>query len=153
MQQMLGHTGAHASIWCPLMPAARPAPAGARRWTALTIALDMRGRIYAGEWDPGDRLPSTRDLMDEYGSIDAEGADVRPAPSATIQGAITHLRRSGLVESRERSARTVADPLPPPPATPEALSDLRAEVEALSGLRAEVAELRRRVDGLEARCP
>lgn len=56
----------------------------------------IRGRIISGAYQPGDRLPSVRDLADEAG--------VNPN---TMQRALTELERQGLVHSVRTSGRFI----------------------------------------------
>lgn len=63
------------------------------------IAADIRRRIAAGEWHPGDPLPSRRELAAEY--------HVHPQ---TIRLARVLLRRAGVLEGEERRAVYVAHP-------------------------------------------
>jgi DNA-binding GntR family transcriptional regulator len=60
------------------------------------IAADLRRRIAAGEWAPGDRIPSWRQLQAEYRV--GQGA---------IRLAIEQLRAEGLVEGQPRTRLTV----------------------------------------------
>src|ERR1700730_4512686 len=54
----------------------------------LQIADDLTRKISAGELGPGDRLPSSRDMMAEYG-----------VASMTVHLAINTLRERGLIVS------------------------------------------------------
>jgi GntR family transcriptional regulator len=63
------------------------------------IAADIRRRIAAGEWNPGDPLPSRREMAAEYG--------VHPQ---TLRLARVLLRRAGVLEGEERKAVYVAHP-------------------------------------------
>ncbi|MFF9309859.1 GntR family transcriptional regulator [Streptomyces sp. NPDC014748] len=63
------------------------------------IAADIRRRIAAGEWRPGDPLPSRTELAAELG--------VHPQ---TVRLAYALLRRTGVLESEERRAVYVAHP-------------------------------------------
>lgn len=53
-------------LW-ELSVAKRPANAVTFRKRADTLALEIKARIVAGEFRPGDRLPRERDLAEEYG--------------------------------------------------------------------------------------
>jgi GntR family transcriptional regulator len=57
---------------------------------AQRIASELQARITDGEWPPGGRLPSVRDLMDQY--------DVS---TQTVQRALSALRADGAVEVRQ----------------------------------------------------
>lgn len=63
------------------------------------IAGDLRRRIVAGEWLPGDALPSRVELAAELG--------VHPQ---TVRLAYVLLRRAGVLEGEERKAVYVAHP-------------------------------------------
>ncbi|MFF7147433.1 GntR family transcriptional regulator [Streptomyces griseoaurantiacus] len=63
------------------------------------IAGDLRRRIDAGEWLPGDALPSRAELAAELG--------VHPQ---TVRLAYVLLRRAGVLEGQERKAVYVAHP-------------------------------------------
>jgi GntR family transcriptional regulator len=61
------------------------------------IAADLRRRIATGEWAPGERIPSWRQLQAEYGV--GQGA---------VRLAITQLRAESLIEGQARARLTVA---------------------------------------------
>ncbi len=63
------------------------------------IAADIRRRITAGEWRPGESLPSRAELAAELG--------VHPQ---TVRLAYVLLRRAGVLEGEERRAVYVAHP-------------------------------------------
>ncbi|GAA2509777.1 UTRA domain-containing protein [Streptomyces thermolineatus] len=63
------------------------------------LAADLRARITAGEWQPGDRLPSHRELREEY--------DVG---RGVVEHAMALLRQRGVVEGIRRARLTVAYP-------------------------------------------
>ena len=63
------------------------------------IAADIRRRIAAGEWRPGEALPSRAELAAELG--------VHPQ---TVRLAYVLLRRTGVWEGEERKAVYVAHP-------------------------------------------
>jgi DNA-binding GntR family transcriptional regulator len=58
------------------------------RLPSVQLAAVLRDAIKAGEYQPGDPLPSNRELMDAHG-----------VASATAQRAIATLREEGLVDS------------------------------------------------------
>lgn len=62
------------------------------------ILESLEGRIRAGEFQPGDRLPSDSQLVREFGAS-------RP----TVARAVTELERSGLVRRRRGSGTYVQD--------------------------------------------
>ncbi|MDT0608919.1 GntR family transcriptional regulator [Streptomyces lancefieldiae] len=63
------------------------------------IAADIQRRIAAGEWQPGQDLPSRAELAAELG--------VNPQ---TVRLAYVHLRRAGVLAGEERRAVYVAHP-------------------------------------------
>ena len=63
------------------------------------IAADIRRRIAAGEWRPGEALPSRAELAAELG-----------VHSQTVRLAYVLLRRTGVLEGEERKAVYVAHP-------------------------------------------
>ncbi|GGP91435.1 GntR family transcriptional regulator [Streptomyces roseolilacinus] len=72
------------------------------------IAADIRRRIAEGELVPGDRVPSTRKLAEQWG-----------VALATATKALTELRLEGYVETRPRAGTVVAPrrrAAPEPPA-------------------------------------
>jgi DNA-binding GntR family transcriptional regulator len=56
----------------------------------LRIAADIREQIRSGKLRPGDRLPSTRELQQQYG-----------AGTTAIRNAMLILRSEGLVEGHQ----------------------------------------------------
>lgn len=75
----------------------------------LRIVAEIRRRIADGELAPGDRIPSTRRIAEEWG-----------VALATATKALTTLRLEGLVEARPRIGTVVAGAARPPAATPAA---------------------------------
>ena len=71
------------------------------RLTYRGIALDLERRIIAGDYPPGSRLPSYRELAELY--------SVSPT---TGQAAIRELRAMGYTETVLGRGVFVADPLP-----------------------------------------
>ena len=65
------------------------------------IAAELRRRIAAQELKPGDRLPSTRALAEQWG-----------VALATAAKALTELRQAGVVRSQPRVGSIVAPPRP-----------------------------------------
>lgn len=101
------------------------------------IADNLRELIESGEIEAGSRLPSTRDLMAEYG-----------AANQTIQKALAILRTEGLIETvpsrgsfvRNNSTKTAsASPTP----------DFLEFRKALESLARELTRVEQRVDRLE----
>ncbi|MFJ3790699.1 TetR/AcrR family transcriptional regulator C-terminal domain-containing protein [Kitasatospora sp. NPDC090091] len=73
------------------------------------IAAELRRRIAAGELAPGERVPSTRRIAQDWG-----------VALATATKALTVLRLEGLVEALPRVGTVVAAPAGPPAGTPAA---------------------------------
>ncbi|MGW8761326.1 GntR family transcriptional regulator [Streptomyces sp. NPDC055815] len=71
----------------------------------LRIVTAIRRRIADGELTPGDRVPSTRQIAEEWG-----------VALATATKALTTLRLEGLVEARPRIGTVVAGTAPAAPA-------------------------------------
>ncbi|MGW1676057.1 TetR/AcrR family transcriptional regulator C-terminal domain-containing protein [Saccharopolyspora sp. NPDC002376] len=65
----------------------------------LRIVTDIRARIDSGDLRPGDRVPSTRQITDEWG-----------VAMATATKALATLRREGLVHPVTGTGTVVADP-------------------------------------------
>ena len=92
----------------------------------LQLAAQLRDAITAGNYEPGDKLPSTRRLAEENG--------ISPM---TVQHAMKVLRAEGLLVShqgrgvyvQDREAATEAGPADTPKTLDEALAML-AEVQA-----------------------
>ncbi|MGJ6962533.1 GntR family transcriptional regulator [Streptosporangium sp. G11] len=84
----------------------------------LQLADDLRHRIESGEYAPGARLPSIRELAKTYGIA-----------AQTVQNALRELRHENLVVSQQGRALFVRDPERAVPAVP-ALADRVAELEA-----------------------
>lgn len=97
----------------------------------LQVADDLRTAIREGRLPPGTRLPSGRELATEYG-----------VALMTVQRAMDALKDDGLVRAHRgrgvfvRSSSETEDP-----------------TDSVEELKAEVAELRKRVEALEARHP
>ena len=84
------------------------------------IVATIRAAILTGEYPPGMKVPSVRDL--------AAQAQVNPN---TMQRALTELEREGLLVSGGTSGRTVTE-------NPEVLEEMRASI--LEALARECAE-------------
>ncbi|NML04885.1 UTRA domain-containing protein [Sphingomonas sp. G-3-2-10] len=69
----------------------------------MTIEARIRGqieaRIRSGEWAPGTRIPFEHELVAEHGCA-----------RATVNKALSHLAREGLIERRRRAGSFVAQP-------------------------------------------
>ncbi|MGK5544606.1 TetR/AcrR family transcriptional regulator C-terminal domain-containing protein [Streptomyces sp. URMC 127] len=75
----------------------------------LRIAAELRRRITDGELAPGDRVPSTRQIAQEWN-----------VALATATKVLTTLRQEGLVRARPRAGTVVAGPDRQPAAEPGA---------------------------------
>lgn len=93
-------------------------------------AEDLRRRISKGEFGPGERLPSIRDLAAEYGI----------APQ-TMQNALRELRQAKLVVAQQGRAFFVRDPDRPQAVEPDA--------ERLSAAEGVLRDLQERVTAVE----
>lgn len=68
------------------------------------LADSIRRRIQNGEWAPGERLPSTAQLAEEYG-----------VGQSTVFNAMSLLKHEGIVTAMQGGRRYVAEgPAPPP---------------------------------------
>src|SRR5689334_7918812 len=65
------------------------------------IADDLRRRLQAGEWVPGDTIPRAEDLAEEY-----------QAARGTVAEAIKILEIEGLLQSVQRRGTVVLEPRP-----------------------------------------
>ncbi|GGU52379.1 GntR family transcriptional regulator [Streptomyces lavendofoliae] len=63
-----------------------------KRPLAERIAANLRQLIMSGDWEPGSKIPTTEDLVGEYG-----------ASNVTIQRALGILKTEGLLEGRAGS--------------------------------------------------
>ena len=102
----------------------------------VQIADDLRGKITAGTYAPGSKLPSNKELTEQYGVADG-----------TIRAALEELRDEGIVETQSPLGTFVTSKAPSPAG--ERL-DLKTAGERLAELQREVRELRGRVGRLEA---
>jgi DNA-binding transcriptional regulator YhcF (GntR family) len=115
-------------------------------------ADDLRKRITAGEFRPGEKLPSIRELAEEYGV----------APQ-TMQNALRELRNAKVVASQQGRGLFVRDPdsqaAGPEPerlaAVEAGLRELQDRMAAVeqdnAGLRALIKDLRGRIEQPQAR--
>ncbi|WP_037905064.1 GntR family transcriptional regulator [Actinacidiphila yeochonensis] len=94
------------------------------------IALDMRDKIAAGELQPGEKLPSTRELAEKYA-----------VAAGTVQRALSELRATGAIYSHQGRGSYVAG------AAAEATED--PTTRALRVLEDKVAKLTERLDKIE----
>lgn len=65
------------------------------------IAADLRGRIVRGDLNPGDPIPSERDLTDRWS-----------VSRATVVKALEVLRHEGLIDTRQGTGSTVRERTP-----------------------------------------
>lgn len=82
------------------------------------ILEDIRERILSGAWPPGFRIPFEHELTAEYG-----------CSRMTVNKALSHLAKAGLIERRRRSGSFVTRPKSQ--AAILEIHDIAAEVEAL----------------------
>ncbi|MDW4901358.1 MULTISPECIES: GntR family transcriptional regulator [Streptomyces] len=94
------------------------------------IVQDVRDRIRSGEWIAGTKLPSTRELAEEYG-----------VAAGTVQRALTELRTAGLVYSHQGRGSFVAS------TATESSNDSTAR--ALRALEEQIADLAARLEKIE----
>ncbi len=66
-----------------------------------TIANELQDRINAGEWQPGERMPTESELVAEFG-----------VNRLTVRQALAQLQQTGVVEIRHGSGTYRADPAP-----------------------------------------
>lgn len=62
------------------------------------VAADLRSRIEGGEWTPGDKLPTTGELVEHYGRS-----------RETVRAAVDLLAKEGLVRVEKRLGSIVQD--------------------------------------------
>lgn len=75
-----------------------------RRTFRDEITQDLKMRILASEWEPGEALPSNRQLAEEYSTS-----------SLTVREAVASLAAAGFLESRHGSGTYVLDISPEDP--------------------------------------
>jgi GntR family transcriptional regulator len=80
----------------------RPVPAALLRSGSGTLYVQLatllRQMIHAGQWRPGDRLPSIKELVRQYG-----------VAQVTVSQSLAILQNEGLVERRQGKGTFVAD--------------------------------------------
>jgi GntR family transcriptional regulator len=108
----------------------------------IQIAEDLRARIRGGDLGPGDKLPSGRQLADDYG-----------VAAMTVQHALRMLRDDGLITTWQGRGVFVADPLPEDSAGSERdeASPYAKLFDRVKALDANVQRLGERLARLEAR--
>ncbi|MCX4581466.1 winged helix-turn-helix domain-containing protein [Streptomyces sp. NBC_01571] len=94
------------------------------------IVQDVRDKIRSGRWTAGTKLPSTRELAEEYG-----------VAAGTVQRALAELRVGGLIYSHQGRGSFVTD------TAVETSEDSTAL--ALRALEEQVADLAARLERIE----
>ena len=100
----------------------------------VQIAEDIRGKIASGEYGPGSRLPSNRDLSEHY-HVAAE----------TIRQALDVLRGGKLIATQSTRGTYVLRP----PAEPEPDPDVVRLTEGLQDVLQRLGKLEERISALE----
>jgi DNA-binding GntR family transcriptional regulator len=107
----------------------------------VQIADDLRRKISAGKYQPGDRLPSLPVMTAEYSSA-----------SETVRRALRQLRDEGLVATQSTRGTFVLKAAPDPEADP--VARLESEVRDLRASDArqddELAKLREELEYMQA---
>lgn len=94
------------------------------------IVQDVRDKIRSGQLPAGEKLPSTRELAEEYG-----------VAAGTVQRALTELRTAGLIYSHQGRGSFITD------TATETSEDSTAR--ALKTLEEQVADLAARLEKIE----
>ncbi|WP_445270374.1 GntR family transcriptional regulator [Streptomyces sp. DSM 41634] len=94
------------------------------------IVQDVRDKIRSGRLTAGTKLPSTRELAEEYG-----------VAAGTVQRALTELRTAGLIYSHQGRGSYITD------TATETSEDSTAR--ALKALEKQVADLTARLEKVE----
>jgi DNA-binding GntR family transcriptional regulator len=97
------------------------------------ILQDVRAKIRSGQLTAGTKLPSTRELAEEYG-----------VAAGTVQRALTELRTAGLIYSHQGRGSFITD------TATESSED--STVSALRALEEQVADLAARLEKIEKGC-
>jgi GntR family transcriptional regulator len=100
------------------------------------VANDLRGKVRAGRYAPGDALPSTAQLRDAY-----------QVSITVVRAAINQLRAEGLVIGQPGKGVFVADTTAVPPEDDD-LAEIRRQIETL---RSELVKLNDRLARVEQR--
>jgi DNA-binding GntR family transcriptional regulator len=115
-----------------------------RRHPYLQIADDLQGKIAAGQYQPGDKLPSNTQMQQEYGSS-----------KQTITNAVRELQDRGLVATHSTRGAFVLESSGEPEPAPE-LARLEARLtrhidDEIAKLRDELEYVQAQVMALDAR--
>ena len=94
------------------------------------IADDIRDKITRGDYAPGDQLPTKAQLMEQWS-----------AALNTVARAISELQNEGLVETYHGVGSFVQAPAPPAEDDTDEVAQLRARVEHLEAKCARIEEL------------
>ncbi|MFF2927179.1 GntR family transcriptional regulator [Streptomyces celluloflavus] len=94
------------------------------------IVQDVRDNVRSGRLTAGTKLPSTRELAEEYG-----------VAAGTVQRALTELRTAGLIYSHQGRGSFITD------TATETIEDSTAR--ALRALEEQVADLAARLEKIE----
>lgn len=108
---------------------------GDSRPAYLQVAEALRTEISHGRLNPGQRLPSVRDLSARF-----------EIAAVTVQNALRVLREEGLIVSRSTRGYYVRDELPEPPAASAEYALIRDHLEAV---QATIEQLASRISHLE----
>lgn len=98
------------------------------------IAGDLRDRMSAGEYAPGDRLPSFRALSERYG-----------VASETIRAALDDLRGEGLIASQSTRGTYMVNK----PAAGGPSPEFAKVMQRLDEMEAQIRRQTERIDELE----
>ncbi|MFB7936932.1 GntR family transcriptional regulator [Streptomyces sp. NPDC056049] len=93
------------------------------------IVQDVRDKIRSGRLTPGTKLPSTRELVEEYG-----------VAAGTVQRALTELRTAGLIYSHQGRGSFV---------TNAASAGEDSTARSIKALEEQVADLTARLERIE----
>ena len=107
-----------------------------RRHPYLQIADDLQGKIAAGQYRPGDKLPSNTQMQQEYGSS-----------KQTITNAVRELQDRGLVATHSTRGAFVLEPSGEPEPDPELV---RLEARLTRHIDDEIAKLREELEYVQA---
>ena len=107
-----------------------------RRHPYLQIADDLQGKIAAGQYQPGDKLPSNAQMQQEYGSS-----------KQTITNAVRELQDRGLVATHSTRGAFVLEPSGEPEPDPELA---RLEARLTRHIDDEIAKLREELEYTQA---